>query len=85
MSTIRPRTEDDWEPEDDLGACSGFLSAVIPQQRALPVAHCELSRICACWILRALISYPIFLPNFDVSLTAEILTKSIQLNGACPS
>ncbi|KAM0454498.1 hypothetical protein ACHAPV_008369 [Trichoderma viride] len=44
-SAIKPRTEDDWETEDVSGASSDLLSAVTPQQRALPVALCELSRI----------------------------------------
>ncbi|KAI1408883.1 fungal-specific transcription factor domain-containing protein [Hypoxylon sp. FL1857] len=43
--TIKPRTEDDWEAEDVSGASSGLLSAVTPQQKALPVVHCELFRI----------------------------------------
>ncbi|CAH0057678.1 unnamed protein product [Clonostachys solani] len=45
-SAIRPRTEDDWEA-DDLSAASsgGILSTVTPQQKALPIAHCELSLI----------------------------------------
>ncbi|KAK7216836.1 hypothetical protein V2G26_004839 [Clonostachys chloroleuca] len=44
---IKPRTEDDWEA-DDLSAASsgGLLSAVTPQQKALPIIHCELSLIC---------------------------------------
>ncbi|TWU77393.1 hypothetical protein ED733_006184 [Metarhizium rileyi] len=42
---IKPRTEDDWEAEDITGASSGLLSAITPQQKASPVAHCELSRI----------------------------------------
>ncbi|UKZ63978.1 uncharacterized protein TrAtP1_005200 [Trichoderma atroviride] len=44
-SAIKPRTEDDWETEDVSGASSSLLSAVTPQQKALPVALCELSRI----------------------------------------
>ncbi|VUC35401.1 unnamed protein product [Clonostachys rosea] len=45
-SAIKPRTEDDWEAEDLSAASSGgILSAVTPQQRALPVVHCELSLI----------------------------------------
>lgn len=48
-STIKVRTEDDWEAEDVPEASSGLLSPVTPQQRSLPVVHCELSRICACW------------------------------------
>ncbi|RDL30386.1 uncharacterized protein BP5553_10264 [Venustampulla echinocandica] len=44
-SAIKPRTEDDWEAEDVSGASFGLLSAVTPQQKALPVVHCELSRI----------------------------------------
>ncbi|KAL2432854.1 Fusaric acid cluster transcription factor FUB12 [Exophiala dermatitidis] len=43
--TIKPRTEDDWEAEDLSGALSDLLSEVTPQQKALPVVHCELSRI----------------------------------------
>ncbi|KAL7974302.1 fungal-specific transcription factor domain-containing protein [Trichoderma sp. SZMC 28014] len=42
---IKPRTEDDWEEEDISGASSSLLSAVTPQQKALPVVYCELSRI----------------------------------------
>ncbi|TRX95114.1 hypothetical protein FHL15_003806 [Xylaria flabelliformis] len=42
---IKPRTEDDWEPEDVSGASSDLLSALTPQQKALPVIYCELSRI----------------------------------------
>uniref|UniRef100_A0A8H7K7D3 Xylanolytic transcriptional activator regulatory domain-containing protein n=1 Tax=Bionectria ochroleuca TaxID=29856 RepID=A0A8H7K7D3_BIOOC len=43
---IKPRTEDDWEA-DDLSAASsgGLLSAVTPQQKSLPIVHCELSLI----------------------------------------
>ncbi|KAH8907820.1 hypothetical protein BR93DRAFT_911878 [Coniochaeta sp. PMI_546] len=49
-SAIKPRTEDDWEPEDVSGASSGLLSAVTPQQKASPIAHCELSQIFGqCW------------------------------------
>ncbi|KAH8124073.1 fungal-specific transcription factor domain-containing protein [Trichoderma asperelloides] len=44
-SAIKPRTEDDWEAEDVSGVSSGLLSVVTPQQKALPVALCELSRI----------------------------------------
>ncbi|KAF2491345.1 hypothetical protein BU16DRAFT_594212 [Lophium mytilinum] len=44
-SAIKPRTEDDWEAEDVSGTSSGLLSAVTPQQKVLPVVHCELSRI----------------------------------------
>ncbi|KAI9927579.1 hypothetical protein MW887_003198 [Aspergillus wentii] len=43
-STINSRTEDDWE-EDVSETSSGLISPATPQQRALPVAHCELSRI----------------------------------------
>ena len=43
---IKPRTDDDWEAEDDSGASYGLLSAATPQQKALPVVYCELSRIC---------------------------------------
>ncbi|KAI0854743.1 fungal-specific transcription factor domain-containing protein [Xylaria cubensis] len=42
---IKPRTEDDWEPEDVSGASLDLLSALTPQQKALPVIYCELSRI----------------------------------------
>ncbi|RFU35528.1 hypothetical protein B7463_g802, partial [Scytalidium lignicola] len=44
-STIKPRTEDDWEAEEVSGASSSLLSAVTPQQKASPVVYCELSRI----------------------------------------
>ncbi|AEO63932.1 uncharacterized protein THITE_2141915 [Thermothielavioides terrestris NRRL 8126] len=44
---IKPRTEDDWEPEEVSDAPSGLLSPVTPQQRALPVVQCELSGIFA--------------------------------------
>ncbi|KAI1137545.1 fungal-specific transcription factor domain-containing protein [Hypoxylon sp. FL0543] len=44
-SAIKPRTEDDWEAEDVSAASSSLLSAVTPQQKALPVVYCELSRI----------------------------------------
>ncbi|CAG9970344.1 unnamed protein product [Clonostachys byssicola] len=45
-ATIKPRTEDDWEA-DDLSAASsgGILSTVTPQQKVLPIVHCELSLI----------------------------------------
>ncbi|KAI1737568.1 fungal-specific transcription factor domain-containing protein [Xylaria scruposa] len=42
---IKLRTEDDWEVEDVSGASSDLLSALTPQQKALPVIYCELSRI----------------------------------------
>lgn len=45
---IRMRTEDDWEVEDSSEVSSNLLSPVTPQQRALPVVQCELSRICRC-------------------------------------
>ncbi|KAK4234847.1 cutinase transcription factor 1 beta [Achaetomium macrosporum] len=44
-STIKPRTDDDWEVEVASEASSSLLSPVTPQQRALPVVHCELSGI----------------------------------------
>ncbi|KAF2228834.1 hypothetical protein EV356DRAFT_537744 [Viridothelium virens] len=44
-SAIKLRTEDDYEAEDVSGASSGLLSAITPQQRALPVVHCELAQI----------------------------------------
>ncbi|KAK3048838.1 hypothetical protein LTR09_009733 [Extremus antarcticus] len=44
-SSVKPRTEDDWDAEDCSGASSGLLSALTPQQKASPVVHCELSRI----------------------------------------
>ncbi|KAI2733482.1 transcriptional regulator family: Fungal Specific TF [Penicillium roqueforti] len=44
-STIRLRTEDDWEVEISSEVSSDLLSPVTPQQRALPVVQCELSRI----------------------------------------
>ncbi|KAI0544898.1 fungal-specific transcription factor domain-containing protein [Xylaria curta] len=43
--TIKPRTEYDWEAEDVSGASSDLLSALTPQQKALPIVYCELSRI----------------------------------------
>lgn len=42
---INPRTEDDGEEEDVAEESSSLLSPVTPQQSALPVAQCKLSRI----------------------------------------
>ena len=47
-STIKPRTEDDWEAGDVSETSSSLLSPVTPQQRALPVVLYEMSRICTC-------------------------------------
>nr|POE90156.1 fusaric acid cluster transcription factor fub12 [Quercus suber] len=44
-SAIQPRAEDDWELDDVSGALSDLLPTVIPQQKASPVLHCELSQI----------------------------------------
>ncbi|KAL2432884.1 Fusaric acid cluster transcription factor FUB12 [Exophiala dermatitidis] len=44
-SAIKPRTEEDWEVEDLSAASYDLLSEVTLQQKALPIVHCELSRI----------------------------------------
>ena len=65
-SAIKPRTEDDWETEDASEASSGLLSPLTPQQKAMPVVYCELSRIGACWfysILRFFIIDPCPIPQ----------------------
>ena len=47
-SDTKPRAEDDWEDENVSEGSSGLLSAITAQQKALPVALCELSQICPC-------------------------------------
>lgn len=69
---IKPRTEDDWEA-DDLSAASsgGLLSAVTPQQKALPIIHCELSLICECFscLFCILLSHFLLQLIFTISIT----------------
>lgn len=44
-SSIPNRTEDDVEADAMVEASAGLLSALTPQQKAMPVVHCELSLI----------------------------------------
>lgn len=75
-SAIKPRTEDDWETEDVSAASSGLLSAVTPQQKALPVALCELSRICTYWSYSILCSYYFFF-SFSICMITAAVANTI--------
>lgn len=52
---IDPRTEDDWEIEEVAATAASFLPAITPQQKAVPVVHCELSQLCTFDFNRSLV------------------------------